>query len=69
MIDLASDEAAILTGLAAALVACVLRPLWPGDLHHTLFHVLGVDPKVNFLDHSGRPIPAIDHGAVIGELV
>lgn len=45
------------------------RPLRPGDLHHTIFHVLGVDPHVSFLNHSGRPIPAIDHGSVIKELV
>ena len=45
------------------------RPLMPGDIHHTIFHVLGVDPHQNFLDHSGRPIPAIDHGSVIEELV
>jgi len=45
------------------------RPLRPGDLHHTVFHVLGVDPTLNFLNHAGRPIQAIDHGAVIDELV
>lgn len=45
------------------------RPLRPGDLHHTLFHVLGVDPDVSFPNHAGRPIPAIDHGEVIRELV
>lgn len=45
------------------------RPLRPGDVHHTIFKVLGVDPEVAFEDHSGRPIPAIDHGAVIDELV
>ncbi len=45
------------------------RPLRPGDLHHTIFHVLGVDPTLSFNDHNGRPIPAIDHGEVIGELV
>jgi hypothetical protein len=45
------------------------RPLRPGDLHHTIFHVLGVDPALHFNDHSGRPIPAIDHGEVIRELV
>ena len=44
------------------------RPLKPGDLHHTIFRVLGVDPHLNFADHSGRPIPAINHGAVIEEL-
>lgn len=45
------------------------RPLRPGDIHHTIYHVLGVDPATHFLDHSGRPIPAIDHGEVIRELV
>ena len=45
------------------------RPLRPGDIHHTIFHVLGVDPETQFLDHAGRPIAAIDHGAVIDELV
>lgn len=45
------------------------RPLRPGDIHHTIYHVLGVDPNVSFLNHSGRPIPAIDHGSVIEELV
>jgi len=45
------------------------RPLRPGDVHHTIFHVLGVDPHIAFEDHSGRPVPAIDHGALIEELV
>jgi hypothetical protein len=45
------------------------RPLRPGDIHHTIYHVLGADPHAHFLDHSGRPIAAIDHGAVIDELI
>jgi hypothetical protein len=44
------------------------QPLRPGDIHHTIYHVLGVDPNASFLDHAGRPIPAIDHGAVIRDL-
>ncbi len=44
------------------------QPLKPGDLHHTIFHVLGVDPHVSFTNLAGRPIPAIDHGDVIREL-
>lgn len=44
------------------------RPLRPGDIHHTIFRVLGVDPNVHFENHAGRPIAAIDHGAVIDEL-
>lgn len=45
------------------------RPLRPGDIHHTIYRVLGVDPNLHFLDHSGRPVPAIDHGAPIDELL
>ena len=45
------------------------RPLTPNDLHQTLYHVLGVDPTTNFLDHSGRPIPAVDGGEPIKELI
>lgn len=45
------------------------RPLTPSDLHTTIFHVLGVDPHVKFLDHAGRPTPAIDKGDVIRELL
>lgn len=44
------------------------QPLMPGDLHHTLFKVLGVDPNVSYLDLTGRPIISVDHGAVINEL-
>jgi hypothetical protein len=44
------------------------RPLTPHDLHQTLYHVLGVDSKTSFLDHSGRPLPAVDGGEPIREL-
>lgn len=44
------------------------QPLQPGDLHHTIFHVLGIDRTAHFIDRSGRPIAAIDHGSVIKEL-
>jgi hypothetical protein len=45
------------------------RPISPCDIHATIYHVLGVDPATNFLNHAGRPIPALDHGEVIAELV
>ena len=45
------------------------RPLRPGDIHHTIYHVLGIDPGTHFLNHQGRPIPIVEHGAVIDELV
>jgi hypothetical protein len=45
------------------------RPVTPADIHHTLFHVLGVDPTISFLNHQGRPVPALEPGAVIQELI
>jgi len=45
------------------------RPVTPADLHHTLFHILGVDPSFSFLNHAGRPIPALEPGSVIHELI
>lgn len=44
------------------------RPVTPPDIHHTMFRVLGIDPHVNFLNHSGRPTPALEPGMVIEEL-
>jgi len=44
------------------------QPLRPGDLHHTVFHVLGVDPKRHFNNLAGRPIIAIEEGDVIHDL-
>jgi hypothetical protein len=44
------------------------RPVTPGDLHATIYKVLGVDPTTHFLDRSGRPVAAIDSGSVIEEL-
>lgn len=45
------------------------RPVTPPDIHHTMFRVLGIDPHVNFLNHSGRPVPALEPGSVIEELL
>jgi Protein of unknown function (DUF1501) len=45
------------------------RPLEPCDLHATIYHLLGIDPATNFLNLAGRPVPAIDHGDVIAELL
>ncbi len=49
--------------------APVERPLTPSDFHATLYHVLGVDPAIQFLNHAGRPVPAIDSGDPIKELL
>ena len=39
------------------------------DLHATIYHVLGIDPSISFLNHAGRPVPAVDGGQVIAELL
>ncbi|MBI1345245.1 DUF1501 domain-containing protein [bacterium] len=45
------------------------RPVSPADIHHTMFHVLGIDRHASFLNHSGRPIPALEPGDLIRELL
>lgn len=45
------------------------RPLTPADVLATVYHVLGIDPRQTFLDNSGRPIPILDRGAPIREIV
>jgi hypothetical protein len=44
------------------------RPVTPQDIHATIYAALGVDPSMKFLNHSGRPVPAIDNGQAITEL-
>jgi Protein of unknown function (DUF1501) len=44
------------------------HPVTPQDIHATIYAVLGVDPSIKFLNHSGRPVPAIDNGRAISEL-
>jgi hypothetical protein len=45
------------------------RPLKPADLLATVYHQLGIDPAQTFKDHTGRPIPILDEGKPIAELV
>jgi hypothetical protein len=45
------------------------RPLEPCDLHATIYHLLGINPQISFLNLAGRPVPAIDRGEVISELL
>ena len=45
------------------------RPVSAADLHHTIFHLMGIDREASFLNHSGRPIPALEPGSVIHELL
>jgi Protein of unknown function (DUF1501) len=45
------------------------HPLTPGDILATVYHVLGIDTSQSFKDHSGRPIPILDDGKPIAEIV
>jgi hypothetical protein len=45
------------------------RPLTPQDLLATIYQHLGVDPRYEFTDSQGRPLPILYEGNVIGELV
>jgi uncharacterized protein (DUF1501 family) len=45
------------------------RPLTPQDLMATVFHVLGLDPELQFIHPSGRPMKMVDEGQAIAELV
>jgi hypothetical protein len=45
------------------------RPLLPADILATVYHVLGIDTRQTFRDHTGRPIAILDEGRPIAELV
>lgn len=45
------------------------RPLTPQDLLATIYRHLGVDPRAEFRDFSGRPIAILPHGEPIRELI
>ena len=44
------------------------NPKTPQDVLATVYQHLGVDPNVNYLNATGRPIPVLPHGQPIDEL-
>ena len=44
------------------------RPLTPSNIHATIYKVLGIDPKLQLLDPSGRPVNVLDDPEPIEEL-
>jgi hypothetical protein len=44
-------------------------PISPQDLMATVFHVLGIDTKLQFLNQAGRPVYMIEDGKPITELI
>jgi hypothetical protein len=45
------------------------RPLTPCNIHSTIYQVLGIDPKLQLLDPSGRPVNILDDPTPISELL
>jgi hypothetical protein len=45
------------------------RPYGPADIAATIYHNLGVDPEKYLLNRENRPVPILDHGHVIEEVV
>ncbi|HEX5446439.1 MAG TPA: DUF1501 domain-containing protein [Pirellulales bacterium] len=45
------------------------KPIRPQDLMATVFHVLGIDPKAQFVNQAGRPVYMLEEGQPIAELV
>ena len=45
------------------------RPYTPQNVLATLYHVLGIDPAMTFLDLQGRPVSLLDDRETIRELL
>lgn len=44
-------------------------PYSPADLLATIYHMMGIDLDTSFLDHTGRPVPILDGGRPIKEVI
>lgn len=47
----------------------VERPLRPEHILRTVYHVMGIDPSHDFPNDSGRPMPIMNQGSPIAELI
>jgi hypothetical protein len=47
----------------------VLQPHGPEDLAATIYHLLGVDPNEEFYTPEGRPVPIVNNGRVMRDLL
>jgi hypothetical protein len=45
------------------------RAVTPCNIHATIYHVLGIDPRLQLLDPSGRPTSVLDDPTPINELL
>ncbi len=49
--------------------APINRPLTPGDVLSTMYHTVNVDYRHVFYDQAQRPMPVLNEGRPIGELL
>lgn len=47
----------------------ISRAVRPDNIHATIYRCLGIDPKLQIFDHSGRPVSVLDDPAPIDELI
>ncbi|MBQ16651.1 MAG: hypothetical protein CMJ65_05950 [Planctomycetaceae bacterium] len=47
----------------------ILRAIKPAHVLHTVYRQLGIDTTLRFLNHAGRPIPILDEGGPLDELI
>lgn len=47
----------------------IRRAVMPHDLHATIYRWLGIDYRQSFQNHSGRPIPILERGEPIREIL
>jgi hypothetical protein len=45
------------------------RPVTPSNIHATIYTVLGIDPKLQLMDPTGRPVSVLEEPEAIGELL
>lgn len=45
------------------------RPVTPCNIHATLYNILGIDPRIQVMDPSGRPVNVLDDPTPISELL
>jgi hypothetical protein len=45
------------------------HPTKPEDLAATIFELLGIDPELRLSDQQGRPVPLVEGGQPIRELI
>ena len=45
------------------------HPVTPQDVLATIYRHLGIDPMTTLNDHVGRPVPLVNEGKAIKELI